>query len=189
VVAACTPRTHEPLFQETLRDAGLNRSLFEMVNIRDQCSWVHMHEPEEATDKAKELVRMAVAKANLLEPLVEQTVPVIPKALVIGGGVSGMTAALSIADQGFECFLVEKAGQLGGNIGNLVFTLSGDDPHTLLDQLKNRIEQEPLIHVYTNAFVENMSGYVGNFITSINSGSKTENVEHGAIVEATGGRK
>jgi heterodisulfide reductase subunit A len=188
VVAACTPRTHEPLFQETLRDAGLNRSLFEMVNIRDQCSWVHMHEPKEATDKAKELVRMAVAKANLLEPLVEQTVPVIPKALVIGGGVSGMTAALSIADQGFECFLVEKAGQLGGNIGNLVFTLSGDDPHTLLDQLKNKIEQEPLIHVYTNAFVENMSGYVGNFTTSINSGSKTEDVEHGAIVVATGGR-
>ncbi len=198
VVAACTPRTHEPLFQETLRDAGLNRSLFEMVNIRDQCSWVHMHEPEEATVKAKELVRMAVAKANLLEPLVEQTVPVIPKALVVGGGVSGMTAALSIAEQGFECFLVEKADRLGGNFNSLVSTLSGDDPQALLEQLKNKIEQEPLIHAYTNSTVENMSGYIGNFATSIrpdsispdsiSSGSRTEEVEHGAIIVATGGR-
>ncbi len=188
VVAACTPRTHEPLFQETLRDAGLNRSLFEMVNIRDQCSWVHMHEPEEATAKAKDLVRMGVAKANLLEPLAEQAVPVIPKALVIGGGISGMTAALSIAEQGFECFLVEKADRLGGNLNSLVFTLSGDDPRTFLEQLKKKIEQEPLIHAYTNSTVENMSGYVGNFTTSISSGSFTETVEHGAIIIATGGK-
>ena len=188
VVAACTPRTHEPLFQETLKDAGLNRSLFEMVNIRDQCSWVHMHEPEEATVKAKELVRMGVAKANLLEPLAEQAVPVIPKALVIGGGISGMTAALSIAEQGFECFLVEKASRLGGNLNSLVFTLSGDDPRTFLEQLKKKVEQEPLIHAYTNSTVENMSGYVGNFTTSISSGSFTETVEHGAIIIATGGK-
>lgn len=187
VVAACTPRTHEPLFQETLRDAGLNRSLFEMVNIRDQCSWVHMHEPEEATAKAKELVRMAVAKAELLKPLVEQTVPVTPKALVIGGGLSGMTAALSVAEQGFECFLVEKAGRLGGNLDSLLFTLSGDDPQTLLRQLKDRVEQEPLIHVYTDATVKNISGYVGNFTTSIGAGSRTEDVEHGVVIIATGG--
>jgi heterodisulfide reductase subunit A len=188
IVAACTPRTHEPLFQETLRDAGLNRGLFEMVNIRDQCSWVHMHEREDATAKAKELVRMAVAKASLLTPLAEQSVPVIPKALVIGGGVSGMTAALSIAEQGFESFLVEKADRLGGNLNNLAFTLSGDDPHVLLGQLRNRVEQEPFIHVYTGATVENVAGYVGNFTTTISSGSQTENVEHGAVIVATGGR-
>jgi len=188
VVAACTPRTHEPLFQETLRNAGLNRSLFEMVNIRDQCSWVHMHEPEEATAKAKELVRMAVAKAALLAPLAEQSVPVIPKALVIGGGLSGMTAALSLANQGFECFLLEKSDMLGGNLNNLVFTLSGDDPQTFLKQLKNKIEQESLIHVYTNAVIENISGYIGNFTTSISSDLLTDTVEHGAIIVATGGK-
>lgn len=188
VIAACTPRTHEPLFQETLRDAGLNRGLFEMVNIRDQCSWVHMHEREKATDKAKELVRMAVAKTKLLTPLAEQSVPVIPKALVIGGGVSGMTAALSLAEQGFDCFLVEKSDRLGGNLNNLYFTLSGDDPHTFCEQLKNRVVQESLIHVYTDATVENVSGYVGNFTTSINFGLKTELIEHGVVIVATGGR-
>ena len=101
VIAACSPRTHEPLFQETLKDAGLNRNLFEMVNIRDQCSWVHANEPEEATQKSKDLVRMAVHKAAHIQPLPEQTVPVTPKALVLGAGVAGMTAALSLADQGF----------------------------------------------------------------------------------------
>lgn len=188
VVAACTPRTHEPLFQETLRDAGLNRGLFEMVNIRDQCSWVHMHEPEKATDKAKELVKMAVEKAKLLTPLAEQSVPVIPKALVIGGGVSGMTVALSVAEQGFECFLVEKNDELGGNLNNLVFTLTGEEPHTLLEELKNKVEKEPLINVYTGANVDNVSGYVGNFTSSISYGSETESVEHGVIIVATGGR-
>ncbi|MBU1163891.1 MAG: FAD-dependent oxidoreductase, partial [Proteobacteria bacterium] len=188
VVAACTPRTHEPLFQETLRAAGLNRGLFEMVNIRDQCSWVHMHEPEKATDKAKELVKMAVEKAKLLTPLAEQSVPVIPRALVIGGGVSGMTVALSIAEQGFECFLVEKNDELGGNLNNLVFTLTGEEPHTLLEELKNKVEKEPLINVYTGANVDNVSGYVGNFTSSISYGSETESVEHGVVIVATGGR-
>ncbi len=100
-MAACSPRTHEPLFQETLKDAGLNRSLFEMVNIRDQCSWVHANEPEEATNKSRDLVRMGVAKARLIQPLPEQTVPVTPQALIIGGGVAGLTAAENLANQGF----------------------------------------------------------------------------------------
>ena len=113
VIAACSPRTHEPLFQETLKDAGLNRSLIEMVNIRDQCSWVHASEPDAATDKSKDLVRMAVAKARGMKPLPEQTVPVTPRALIIGGGIAGMTAALTLADQGFDSLLLEKGEATG----------------------------------------------------------------------------
>ena len=114
VVAACTPRTHEPLFRETCREEGLNPYLFEFVNIRDQCSWVHMQEEEAATQKAKDLVRMGVAKARLLQPLEEQEVPVKPAALVIGGGMIGMTAALNLANRGFEVKLVERQPELGG---------------------------------------------------------------------------
>ncbi|MCK5438258.1 MAG: FAD-dependent oxidoreductase, partial [Desulfobulbaceae bacterium] len=165
VVAACTPRTHEPLFQETMRDIGLNRSLYEMVNIRDQCSWVHAREPEEATLKAKDLVRMAVAKAGLLSPLAEQTVPVTPKALVIGGGIAGLTASLSIADQGFECILIEKSAQLGGNLRLLNKTLTGEDPKKLLSEVKGRVNDHPRITVHTNTEIESISGYVGNFFT------------------------
>ena len=108
VVASCTPRTHEPLFRATLREAGLNQYLFEMANIRDQCSWVHMHEYEKATQKSKDLVRMAVAKARLLEPLQTRSVPVAKSALVIGAGVAGMTSALELANQGFDVYLVER---------------------------------------------------------------------------------
>jgi heterodisulfide reductase subunit A len=119
VIAACSPRTHEPLFQETLKDAGLNRCLIEMVNIRDQCSWVHANEPDAATEKSQDLVRMAVAKARGMQPLPEQTVPVTPKSLIVGGGIAGMTAALTLAEQGFESLLLEKGKELGGNLGLL----------------------------------------------------------------------
>lgn len=189
VVAACTPRTHEPLFQETLRDIGLNRSLFEMVNIRDQCSWVHAHEPVEATAKAKDLLRMAVAKARLLYPLPEQTVPVIPKALVIGGGIAGMTAALSIAEQGFECFLVEKSAQLGGNLRRLNTTLTGEDPRQLLNEVEGNVRKHPRIKVYTNSTIESVSGYIGNFATMLGTETGSEVIEHGVVVVATGGRE
>lgn len=188
IVAACTPRTHEPLFQETLRDTGLNRALFEMVNIRDQCSWVHAGEPEEATEKAKDLLRMAVAKACLLQPLPEQEIPVIPKALVIGGGISGMTAALSMAEQGFETFLVEKSDKLGGNLRNVSSLLSGEDPRKIVKEVEKKIASNDLIRVYTEAEVESVSGYVGNFTTNISSASGTQVVEHGVIIIATGGR-
>lgn len=189
VVAACTPRTHEPLFQDTLRDAGLNRALFEMANIRDQCSWVHMTEPTEATAKAKDLVRMAVAKARLIRPLKEETVPVIPKGLVIGGGISGMTAALSLANQGFECFLVEKEEKLGGNLRSTFYTLEGQDPQKLLREIEKKIEKNPLIHVYTEATIEDVSGYVGNFTTSLNTKSGTQVLNHGIIIVATGAQE
>ncbi len=187
VVAACTPRTHEPLFQETLRNAGLNRCLFEMANIRDHCSWVHATVPEEATEKARDLVRMAVAKASELRPLPEQRLPVIPKALVIGGGMAGMTSALSIAEQGFESFLVEKSTELGGNLRHIRITLSGDDPRQILEDIEAKVMSNPLIHVYREAVVESVSGYVGNFATLIRTHEKSETLEHGVIVVATGG--
>lgn len=189
VVAACTPRTHEPSFQEALRDAGLNRCLFEMVNIRDQCSWVHAHEPAEATAKAKDLMRMAVAKARLLYPLPEQTVPVISKALVIGGGIAGMTAALSIAEQGFDCFLVEKSAQLGGNLRRLNTVLTGEDPKQLLSEIEDKVRSHPRIRVYMSAGIEDITGYIGNFRTTINVEGGTEQIEHGVVVLATGGKE
>jgi heterodisulfide reductase subunit A len=188
VVGACTPCTHEPLFQETLRNAGLNRCLFEMANIRDQCSWVHSRTPLAATEKAKDLVRMAVAKARVLAPLTEQDIPVSPKALVIGGGMSGMIAALSIAGQGFECFLVEKSGNLGGNLRNIQFLLSGEDPGHILQDTETKLRSNPLIHVYTNTSIQNISGYVGNFSTSIMIDGRSKTLEHGVIIVATGGK-
>ena len=190
VVAACTPRTHEPLFQETIREAGLNRCLFEMVNIRDQCSWVHANEKEEATQKAKDLVRMAVAKARYSEALSEPIINVIPKTLVIGGGLAGMTAALSLADQGFACVLLEKSEELGGNFRNLHYTLSGADPKSYLHELIERVESHHLITIYTRAEVQRISGFVGNFRTMITRGpeeeKEQEELEHGIIILATG---
>jgi heterodisulfide reductase subunit A len=190
VVTACSPRTHEPLFQETLREAGLNKCLFEMANIRDQCSWVHMHEKEAATEKAKDLLRMAVAKANRLAPLTDQTIPVVPKGLVIGGGVAGMTAALELARQGFECALVEKDEELGGNFNTIHYTLEGSDPHHYLEDLKQNVKDHAQITVHTKTEIGSMSGYIGNFKTSLISrnGKKADplEIEHGVIIVATG---
>ncbi|MBW1863694.1 MAG: FAD-dependent oxidoreductase, partial [Deltaproteobacteria bacterium] len=187
VVAACTPRTHEPLFQETLKNAGLNKCLFEMANIRDHCSWVHATTPEEATKKSKDLVRMSVAKARILKPLPEQSIPVDPKAVVIGGGISGMTAALSIAEQGFECFLIEKSSGLGGNLRNIKFTFDGDDLENLLEDKKKKVMSNDLIHVYTDAVVEDTSGYIGNFTTTLRTKEGPETLRHGVIIVGTGG--
>ncbi len=188
VVAACTPRTHEPLFQETLKKAGLNKSLFEMANIRDHCSWVHSHLPEQATEKAKDQIRMAVAKVRLLRPLQEQTLPVNQKALVIGGGISGMTAALSIVDQGFECFLVEQSSNLGGNLEKIRFMLGGDNPRQVLESTVEKVIANNLIQVYTNTNIEEISGYVGNFTTRLRTGEGVKTIEHGVVIVATGGK-
>ncbi|MBX6423181.1 FAD-dependent oxidoreductase [Thermosulfurimonas sp. F29] len=189
VIAACSPRTHEPLFQETLREAGLNLALVEMANIRDQCSWVHADDPEAATAKAKDQVRMAVAKARRLKPLELQKVKVTPSALVIGGGAAGMTAALSIAEQGFEVYLVEKEAELGGNLRRVRFLAEGEDPRKILKDLIKKVERHPRIRVFTRATVENISGYVGNFTSTIRAEEGSEVVNHGVVVVATGARE
>ena len=189
VVASCTPRTHEPLFQETIREAGLNRYLFEMTNIRDQCSWVHRDHPEEATRKAKDLVKMAIDKARLIQPLKELTIPTIPKGLVIGGGMAGMTAALELANQGFECFLIEKSDKLGGNIRRVHYTLDGNDVSKFLEETIQKVEQNELIHVYKNADIKEVTGYIGNFKTTVDIKGEEAILEHGVIIVATGGRE
>jgi heterodisulfide reductase subunit A-like polyferredoxin len=191
VVASCSPRTHEPLFQETIREAGLNRYLFEMANIRDQCSWVHMHEKEEATSKSRDLIRMAVANVRLNRPLEELTKGVIKRGLVIGGGLSGMKAALGLADQGFEAVLVEKEAELGGNLRRLKNTLDGKDVPRYLEDLKAQVARNPRIQVFTNATLANFTGYVGNFKTTLKVGSngKEQDIEHGVTIVATGGEE
>jgi len=188
VVASCSPRTHEPLFQETLRESKLNKFLFEMANIRDQCSWVHMRDKRVATEKAKDLVRMAVARALFIEPLAEQSLEVVQKGLVIGGGIGGMTAALKLAEQGFEVYLVEKEAELGGNLRNIYSTLEGEDVQAFLGETIARVREHPLIHVITNALVVDFSGSKGNFTTGlmIAPGMTYRKIEHGIVIVATG---
>jgi heterodisulfide reductase subunit A len=186
VVASCTPRTHEPLFKETVQEAGLNPYLFEMTNIRDQCSWVHMHEPKKATKKSKDLIRSIVAKARLLKPLEKPLISVTPIGLVIGGGVSGMTAALELARQGFEVHLVEKDKELGGQLRTLHYLLEGEDPKEKLSTLSNEVTSNDKIHVYLGAEVAEISGFVGNFKSRIIQGSEEKEVAHGIVIVATG---
>ncbi len=183
VVAACTPRTHEPLFQSSCREAGLNKYLFEMANIRDQCSWVHRTQPEQATEKAKDLVRMAVAKAAMLTPLQQPKIPVTHTALVIGGGLSGMSAALEVARAGFEVHLVEKDKELGGHLRGIYHTLTGVDPQETLRNLKKEIQEHKNIKLHLNDQVAEVKGYIGNFESTLKGGEK---IKHGAIVVATG---
>ena len=186
IVASCTPRTHEPLFQDTLREAGLNPYLFEMANIRDQCSWVHMHEPEKATQKAKDLVRMAVAKSRLLQPLYPKFVDVNHDALVIGGGVSGMTAALELAEQGFDTYLLEKSDLLGGNLRRVKFLLNGDSPQAKLESLIEKVQSHPKVHIYTGSEILNFAGSTGNFRTEFKSNGDVHTINHGVVIVATG---
>ena len=186
VVASCSPRTHEPLFRETVREAGLNPYLFEMANIRDQCSWVHMHDPKAATEKAKDLVRMAVAKARLLRPLRKPVISITPVALVIGGGLSGMTAALELAEQGFEVHLVEREPELGGNLRRLRYTLEGLDVQAFLRDLISKVMSHEKIHVHLGSEVVEVRGYVGNFETTIRYDGAEETIKHGVIIVATG---
>ena len=188
VVASCSPRTHEPLFRETLREVGLNPFLFEMANIRDQCSWVHMRQKAEATEKAKDLVRMAVANARLIRSLGQLSVPVVPKGLVIGGGVAGMVASLGLAEQGYEAYLVERASELGGNLRNLHTTLEQEDVQAYLNELIERTTGHPRIHVMTQSEVVSFSGSKGNFSTGVRVGPAKEfvKIDHGVTIVATG---
>jgi heterodisulfide reductase subunit A len=188
VVAACTPRTHEPLFQDTLREAGLNPYLFEFANIREHCSWVHMRDRAAANRKAQDIVRMAVTKARLLEPLHLLSLGLNHSGLVVGAGVAGMEAALSLAKQGFEVHLVEKDSELGGIARRIHYNLNGDDIQTYLQDLVARVYENPLIHVYTEANILEASGYMGNFATKIavGAGKAVKEIAHGATIIATG---
>ena len=186
VVAACTPRTHEELFQETMRDAGLNKYLFEMANIRNQCSWVHSSEKEEATRKAKDLVRMSVARTRLIKSLNQPSIGVDTNALVIGGGIAGMTSALGLADQGFGVHLVEKEGELGGNARVLASTWQDESIQDNLAEMIGRVADHAKITVHKETSVEASSGFIGNFETTLKNGGGEEKIAHGAVIVATG---
>ncbi len=188
VVASCSPRTHEPLFQDSCREAGLNKFLFEMANIRDQCSWVHASNPDAATEKAKDLVKMAVGRSATLEQLYESKASLNRVGLVVGGGVAGMTAALGLTNQGFDAVLVEREAELGGNIRHLYSTLEGSDPQALLVSLRQSVAQDERITVYASAEIKESTGYIGNYHSVIETAdSGIIEVDHGIVILATGG--
>jgi heterodisulfide reductase subunit A-like polyferredoxin len=187
VVASCTPRTHETLFRSTCREAGLNPYLFEMVNIRDQNTWVHMREPEKATQKAKDLVRMGVAKARLLEPLQNRFLAVEHDALVIGGGMTGMTAALGLADQGFVTHLVERSKELGGNMRRIHAVLDAAlDPQQELAATVARVRAHPNVRLYLASTLASVEGSIGNFRTTVRTPDGERTFKHGTVIVATG---
>ncbi len=189
VVASCTPRTHEPLFRETMREAGLNPYLFELANIRDQCSWVHSSEPEAATEKAIELVKMSIARARFLEPLEGTSLAIDQSALVIGGGLSGMTAARSLANQGFKVHLVEKSDVLGGHLAEIYRTLEHDDITHFTTELIKRVKNHANINLYLETEIVAVAGHVGNFHITLSAHGKKTEVSSGAIIVATGAEK
>jgi heterodisulfide reductase subunit A-like polyferredoxin len=190
VVASCTPLTHGPLFRDMLRSAGLNPYLFEMANIRNQCSWVHSDDNEAATAKARDLVRMAVARAALLEPQHTFEVPVTKRALVVGGGVAGMTAAASLADQGYPVDLVEREETLGGNLGRVRMPFQGKQPQHLLAELSGRVERNPLVDIHLGSRVVGSSGFMGNFTSTVEKADGARvSIDHGVTILATGGRE
>ena len=186
IVAACSPRTLEPLFRDTVREAGLNQYYYEMANIREHNSWVHAKETEEATQKAKDIIRMSAARARYLEPLDEIDLPVNKTALVVGGGIAGMTCALSIASQGHRVHLVEREKDLGGTARRIYDTLDGLDVQAHLNELVRKVYRNPLVHVYTDAIITETTGYIGNFETRIESERGVTETKHGATVIAVG---
>ncbi len=186
LVASCTPRTHEPLFRNTIREAGLNKYLFEMANIRDQCSWVHMHDKEQATEKAKDLVRMSVERAARLKPLEERKVDVTKSALIIGGGVSGMSAALSLASGGFPVTIVEKEQQLGGHARHINTLINGTEVQERLKQMVSSIASNDKITVYNSSYIKEIKGYVGNFEVKVETSEGPKELKHGVIINAIG---
>jgi heterodisulfide reductase subunit A len=186
VVAACTPKTHEPLFQETLVNAGLNKYLFEMANIRNQDSWVHKNNPKLATKKARDLIRMAVYKVALTEPLKEAELNVDQTAMVVGGGISGMAAARSLARQGYQTHIIEKNSKLGGQALNIYQTAKGEDVQEKLSDLIKEVESNDKIHIHLNTQIEDVEGFVGNFYTTLSSNGQEEEFEHGIAIMATG---
>jgi heterodisulfide reductase subunit A len=187
VVASCTPRTHEPLFRGTCAEGGLNPYLFEMVNIRDQCSWVHMQERETGTNKARDLIRMGVAKAALLKPQEPIQSPMDPRAMVIGGGIAGMTAALAIANRGYEVTLVEKSADLGGLLLKLdKLAPSGADAAEIVRRQAGAVRSHPNIRLFTSTVIDEVKGYIGNFKVSASTNGSKAQFDTGVIVVATG---
>jgi len=189
VVASCTPRTHEPLFRETLREAGLNPYLFEMANIRDQCSWVHSAQPQSATNKATDLVKMAIGRARLLSPLESGTLAVDQAGLVIGGGLAGMTASLALANQGFKVHLIEKTERLGGTLHDIYHTLEHDNISDFTSSLIKQVQQHPNINLYLGTDVAGIAGHIGKFKVDIAKGDSKTQITGGTIIVATGARK
>jgi heterodisulfide reductase subunit A len=189
VIAACTPRTHEALFQETLINAGLNKYLLEMANIRNHDSWVHADNPDAATQKAKDLVRMAVAKSSLLSPLQQAELPVSHCALVVGGGIAGITAALALARQGYPVHLVEKTDCLGGCARHLFRTYRGEDISAFLNRRIEEVKSNERIHVHLESRIANVDGFIGNFKTELLHHSSSETIEHGVAILATGAKE
>jgi len=189
IVASCTPRTHEAIFRDTLRDAGLNPYLLEMANIRDQCSWVHSNEPDKATEKAKDLVRMTVGRTMGLKPLKDGAVPVKNTALIIGGGIGGLTAAYAIAEQGYPVHLVEKEAGLGGMAMSIHRTLDGGNVQAYCTSLIEKVTAHPRITVHTASIASKVDGHVGDFSSEIVNGSKNIKVEHGVVILATGAKE
>jgi heterodisulfide reductase subunit A len=190
VVASCTPRTHEPIFQDTLREAGLNPFLFEMANIRDQASWVHRDQPEKATTKAKDLIRMSVARARMLEPLYKVDVPLTHTAVVVGGGVAGMTAAAALGDMGHEVHLVERDAALGGRVLELDQTIKGSRPADFVAALEQRVVDNPNVKIHLAAKLEDFHGFIGNFssVIATDDGGRTP-LDHGVVIVATGSQE
>jgi len=186
VVASCSPRTHEPLFQQTIQEAGLNKYLFELANIRDQDSWVHRDEPEAATQKAKDLVRMAVAKVSLQQALTETRLDITRKGLVIGGGIAGLEAAKALADQGYPVTVIERGAALGGNAAFLNTTWTGENVRPYLAGLLKEIEGRSDIRIIPGAELKGVEGFVGNFTAEVEADGKVEKIPHGVAVIATG---
>ena len=186
VVAACSPLTHEPLFQETLVNAGINKYLFEMANIRNQCSWVHSGDPKAGTEKGKDLVRMAVAKVALFEPMSEPEIKINQSALVIGGGISGMVAAKNLAEQGYHTHLIEKNDALGGQAKNLYQTWKREDVQQHLSKIIQEVQSHPKIEVHLKTELKNVDGFVGNFKSTIQTNGEQKLLEHGIAILATG---
>jgi heterodisulfide reductase subunit A2 len=193
VIAACSPRTHETVFREVVAAAGLNPGYVIMANVREQCTWVHQGDKTAAQDKAKELISMAVAQAARLTPLQPQSFPILPSAMILGGGVAGLTAALSLADQGFQCYLIERQQCLGGLAQKLHYTLTGLNPQEFLHDLKSQVFQHPNIAVFNRSELVRFEGHCGQFLATVRqqtpAGFRQVQLRHGVVIVATGGRE
>ncbi len=190
IVASCSPKTHEPIFRDTIRQAGLNPYLFEMANIRNQCSWVHKEFPEAATKKAKDLVRIATAKSRLLVPLKKRTLPMNQNALIIGGGISGISAAIELGSQGFHTYLIERENVVGGTMNQLQYLIDGENPFEILNELLKKVENNKNIEIFCKSEVTSIDGFVGNFHTVVTDSENNETkIDHGIVIIATGARE